>query len=217
VHAELNVWTNAAGIPRREALPSRSITGSTYQPAPGIVLRPFLPWDHGIQFVEYGLNQLKTVHKRTFLSNVISTRTRPQPGARNQGNPLSEFRNEVRFSRTERQLGQKPEGVKKCGIARSVFQTEFGSFESRSGDVSGIGTGPNEADHLLPLLRSRKSSEPSMTHAPSTVSLHKRREVSTLRRWMHCRAAAGLGARQTAAMKWARGSRTESIRKTLQR
>jgi hypothetical protein len=56
--------------------------------------------------------------------------------------------------------------VEQCGVARRIFQTIFGGFESRSGDVSSVGAGTDQADHFLPVSRSRKPSEPSMTHTP---------------------------------------------------
>src|SRR5260370_42617377 len=80
---------------------------------------------------------------------------------------LGKFRNKVSFSGTKRQLRQEPKRVKKGGVARRIFQTKFGSVESCRSDVSGVGAGPDQADHLLPFPRSRKPSEPSMTHTPS--------------------------------------------------
>ena len=69
--------------------------------------------------------------------------------------------------------------MKEGGVARSIFQAKFGSVESRRSDVSGVGAGPDQADHLLPFPCSRKPSEPSMTHAPSTVPVRDS-EVSTV-------------------------------------
>jgi hypothetical protein len=69
----------------------------------------------------------------------------------------------------KRKLGQEPERVYERGIVRGVFQAALRGVKCRGGDVGSLDAGPDQADDILPVPRTRKPAEPSVAHARSPV------------------------------------------------
>lgn len=75
---------------------------------------------------------------------------------------------EIRCTRSNRQLSQKPDDVGKRWISASGEQRAFCSIGTRRGDLVHIAAGGEQGNDLLPFPRGRQSLKASMTH---TVNL----------------------------------------------